>query len=240
MPFWIGELDVHEADDLQRLRAACASARAAPPGSRRVKLYGGSEQPESPECTPACSTCSMMPPISTSSPSQHGVDVHFDGDVEEAVEQHRRCRSDTLHRVASCSAQVVLVEHDFHRAAAEHVGRAHDQRIADLARPARPPAPRCARVRFGGCLRPSFCTSCWKRSRSSAMSIESGEVPMIGTPAASSARDSLSGVWPPYCTITPFGLFLVDDLEHVLERQRLEVQAVRRCRSRSRRSPDCS
>ncbi len=28
---------------------------------------------------------------------------------------------------------------------------------------------------------------------------------MIGTPAASSARASFSGVWPPYCTITPLG-----------------------------------
>ena len=32
--------------------------------------YGGSEHAESPECTPACSMCSMMPPISTSVPSQ--------------------------------------------------------------------------------------------------------------------------------------------------------------------------
>ena len=35
--------------------------------------------------------------------------------------------------------------------------------------------------------------------------MESGEVPMIGTPAASSARASFSGVWPPNCTITPTG-----------------------------------
>ena len=28
---------------------------------------------------------------------------------------------------------------------------------------------------------------------------------MIGAPAAASARDSFSGVWPPYCTITPSG-----------------------------------
>ncbi len=34
------------------------------------RLNGGSEHAESPECTPACSMCSMMPPISTSSPSQ--------------------------------------------------------------------------------------------------------------------------------------------------------------------------
>ena len=33
----------------------------------------------------------------------------------------------------------------------------------------------------------------------------SGVVPMMGAPAAASARDSFSGVWPPYCTITPSG-----------------------------------
>jgi hypothetical protein len=31
--------------------------------SSGLRLFGGSEQPESPECTPACSTCSMMPPM---------------------------------------------------------------------------------------------------------------------------------------------------------------------------------
>ena len=34
------------------------------------RLNGGSEQAESPECTPACSMCSMTPPISTFLPSQ--------------------------------------------------------------------------------------------------------------------------------------------------------------------------
>ena len=31
----------------------------------------------------------------------------------------------------------------------------------------------------------------------------SGEVPRMGTPAASSAAANLSGVWPPNCTMTP-------------------------------------
>src|SRR3989454_10007622 len=51
----------------------------------------------------------------------------------------------------------------------------------------------------------SLVRSCWKRSRSSAMSIDSALVPMIGTPAAASSRASFSGVCPPYCTITPQG-----------------------------------
>ena len=32
-------------------------------------VYGGNEHAESPECTPACSMCSMMPPIIVSTPS---------------------------------------------------------------------------------------------------------------------------------------------------------------------------
>jgi hypothetical protein len=35
--------------------------------------------------------------------------------------------------------------------------------------------------------------------------MESGEVPMMGTPAASRSRASFSGVWPPYWTMTPKG-----------------------------------
>ena len=60
-------------------------------------------------------------------------------------------------------------------------------------------------VRFGGCFRPSRCSICWKRSRSSAMSIMSGEVPMIGTPFFSRSRASFSGVCPPNWTMTPHG-----------------------------------
>ncbi|MNW07919.1 hypothetical protein D3C71_2046140 [compost metagenome] len=50
--------------------------------------------------------------------------------------------------------------------------------------------------------------SFWKRSRSSATSMDSGLVPMIGTPLASRARASFSGVWPPYWTIMPTGFSL--------------------------------
>ena len=44
-----------------------------------------------------------------------------------------------------------------------------------------------------------------KRSRSSARSMASGLVPMMGTPASASAFASLSGVWPPSVTTTPSG-----------------------------------
>ena len=56
---------------------------------------------------------------------------------------------------------------------------------------------------FFGCFRCSLSRRRLKRSRSSARSMASGEVPRIGTPASSSGRASLSGVWPPNCTMTP-------------------------------------
>ncbi|CFP60530.1 Uncharacterised protein [Bordetella pertussis] len=61
---------------------------------------------------------------------------------------------------------------------------------------------------MGGWRRPSLFSSFWKRSRSSATSIDSGLVPMMDTPLASSARASFSGVWPPYWTIMPTGFSL--------------------------------
>ena len=56
------------------------------------------------------------------------------------------------------------------------------------------------------------------------------DVPTTGTPAAVSRAASPSGVCPPSCTITPATvprpLLGVHHLQHVLERQRLEVEAV--------------
>ena len=43
------------------------------------------------------------------------------------------------------------------------------------------------------------------RCRSSARSMASGEVPMMGTPRLASGPARFSGVWPPNCTITPSG-----------------------------------
>src|SRR3954464_2552290 len=77
------------------------------------------------------------------------------------------------------------------------------------------------------------------RSRSSARSIESGDVPRIFTPAACSGSARFSGVCPPSCTTppppapspppgaAPARLLLArNDRRHVFERQRLEIQPV--------------
>ena len=47
-------------------------------------------QAESPECTPASSTCSMTPPMSDlAGVVADGVDVDLDGVLEEPVDEHR-------------------------------------------------------------------------------------------------------------------------------------------------------
>ena len=85
-------------------------------------------------------------------------------------------------------------------------------------------------VPLAACGMPSSHSSLEKRSRSSARSIESGDVPRILTPAACSGSASLSGVWPPYCTThatsPPASCSRVDDRRDVLEGERLEVQPI--------------
>ena len=87
-------------------------------------------------------------------------------------------------------------------------------------------------VPLRGASRPASSRMPENSPRSSARSIASGLVPRIGTPAASRPFASPRAVCPPSCTTTPTSsprLRLgVDDLEHVLERERLEVQPVAR------------
>ncbi len=55
-------------------------------------------------------------------------------------------------------------------------------------------------VPLDGCGMPRSHSSLENRWRSSARSIESGEVPRISTPASCSGSASFSGVCPPNCT----------------------------------------
>ena len=154
------------------------------------------------------------------------VDVALERVLEEAVDEHG-----PLFRHARRRREVLLerrrIVHDLHRASAEHVRRPHEHRDSRSRSAASSASSTLVAVPFGGCSSPSSRAIFSKRRRSSAMSIASGDVPRIGTPAASRSRVSLSGVCPPSCTITPSGCSRCDDLEHVLERERLEVQLVR-------------
>jgi len=111
---------------------------------------GGSEQAESPECTPASSMCSMMPPIADVLAIAQGVDVNFDGVVEKAVKQHRRVVRH-LKQLRAYSAQGLPSGARFPSRGRQHVARAHHQRIADLFGQAQG-VRFVARVRFGGCF----------------------------------------------------------------------------------------
>jgi hypothetical protein len=182
--------------------------------TRRGSVVGGSEQAESPECTPACSMCSMIPPMSTRSPSQM---ASTSTSMASSRKRRRAPASgpETLDRLGHVAAQARLVVDDLHRAAAEDVGRAHDHRIADLGGSSTASSSLRA-VPLGGWRRPSRSISAWKRSRSSARSIESGEVPMMGTPAASRRRRASAASGRRTGRSRRRAVLLVDDLQHVL------------------------
>ena len=81
-------------------------------------------------------------------------------------------------------------------------------------------------IPLGGRRRPSVSSTTSKRSRSSARSIASGEVPMIGTPALLEGDGQPQRRLPAELHDHAVRPLHGDDLEHVLEGQRLEVEPV--------------
>ena len=203
-----------------------------------MRLFGGSEQPESPECTPACSMCSMMPPIRTSSPS------HTASTSTSMATSRKRSSStglslETLHRVGHVEAQVLLGEHHFHGAAAEHVGGAHHQREADLARQLHR-LLLVARGGVGRLLQPELL-----HQRLEALAVL-GDVDRVGRGADDRRAGGLERPRQLQRRLAaelhdhPFGLL---DRRGSRARPRASgarSTAGRRCRSRSRRSRGCS
>ena len=55
----------------------------------RQACAAGSTIAASPECTPASSMCSMMPPMTDVVPVGDHVDVHLDGVLDEPIDQDR-------------------------------------------------------------------------------------------------------------------------------------------------------
>jgi hypothetical protein len=94
---------------------------------------------------------------------------------------------------ASCSGDGLGVVGDHHGAAAEHVAGPHQHRIADALADGQRLLPRWWPCRRAGCGIFNSSSSLPKRLRSSARSMDSGEVPMMGTPAARSRCARLSG-----------------------------------------------
>src|SRR5690606_17551599 len=60
-----------------------------------------------------------------------GVDIHFHGAIEEVIQQYRRIVR-YFYRFGHVTTQRGFVVDDFHRPAAQHIGRAHHQRVTDF------------------------------------------------------------------------------------------------------------
>ena len=152
------------------------------------------------------------------------VDVDLDGEIEETVEQHGALIGD-LHGLGHVLGQVVLAVDDLHGPPAEHVRRAHDERITDL------PGQRDG---FLGRARGSIGRLLEAQPVDEILEAFPilGEVDRIGRGADDRhagrfeiARELERGLSAELHDDAA-GLFPVHDLEHVLERQRLEIEPV--------------
>ena len=128
-----GELQVQQADHAEPAREP---ARDVLDHVELVVGRGwpaGSGTTSRPECTPASSMCSITPPTNTSPPSHtaststsiapsrnRSISTGWSGEASAAV------RDEAL--------ELLVVVDDLHRAAAEHVGGPHDDRVPDLRR----------------------------------------------------------------------------------------------------------
>ena len=108
------------------------------------------------------------------------VDVHFGRVAEEAVDEHRMFVGN-FDGVLDVVIELIFVGNDFHRASAEDEARADEHGISDLCGD-----DACLRGGVSdaafGLLEAELFTSLLNRSRSSAASMDSTDVPMMGTP----------------------------------------------------------
>ncbi|MCY1399195.1 hypothetical protein D9M71_142460 [compost metagenome] len=154
----------------------------------------------------------------------HRVDVDFDGAVEEAIQQHRAVVGD-LHGLAHVALELFFLVDDFHRAAAQYVGRAHHHRVADVLRQgqglvfaARGGVGRLAQVQALHHLLEALAVF--------------GTVDGVGAGAddrhtglfqgAAELQRGLAAVLDDHA----LGLLDADDFQHVFQGHRLEVEAV--------------
>mmetsp|Transcript_12475 Transcript_12475/g.41084 ORF Transcript_12475/g.41084 Transcript_12475/m.41084 type:complete len:358 (-) Transcript_12475:2033-3106(-) len=180
-------------------------------------VCGGSEHALSPECTPACSMCSMIPPITTLPSSSASASTSTSVALFRYLSTNTGCSGSTctavvMYRSRSCELYTISIA----RPPSTYDGRTITGYPSF-------PATSCASSALramppGGCWIPSLFKHASNRSRSSAASIASGEVPRMRTlpfPDAAgiglasksvcSGFASLSGVCPPNCTMIPSG-----------------------------------
>src|SRR3990167_1426878 len=153
-----------------------------------------------------------------------GTEIDFDGAVEEVVEQHRAVVGH-FHRFAHVALELFFLVDDFHRPTAQHIGRAHHQRITDdlgrrqgLVFAARRGIGRLAQAQTLNHLLEALAVF--------------GAVDRLGAGADNRytglfqrATDFQRGL-PAVLHDHPLGLLDADDFQHVFQGYRLEIQAV--------------
>src|SRR3990167_1378703 len=153
-----------------------------------------------------------------------GIDIDFDGAVEEVVEQHRAVVRH-LHRFAHIALELFFLVDDFHRPTAQHIGRTHHQRITDdlgrrqgLLLAARRGIGRLAQAQALDHLLEALAVF--------------GAVDRLGAgtddrhPRLFQRAADLQRGLPAILHDHALGLLDADDLQHVFQGYRLEVQAV--------------
>ena len=168
-----------------------------------------------------------------------GVDVQLERVLQELIDQHRMLGRG-IDGVRHVAIERVHVVHDRHPASAEDVGRPHHHRKAHL----RGHLPRFLARRGGaaGRLRnaeipqqlrkPAAILREVDRVRRGAENLHAGVLQR-----QRKLQRRLAAELHEARHVAAAARFLLDHRHHVFERQRLEIQPVGRCRSRSRRFP---
>src|SRR5271166_69579 len=217
------ELDVHQADDVQRL-GEFARLRAQLILDLLRQAGWGQGAARIPGVDPRLLDMLHDAADQHVLPVTDRVDVDLDREVEKAVEQHRTVVR-YLDRIDHVLAQIVFVENDFHRAAAEHVAGAHHQRESDVAREQH-------RLLLGARAGIGRLLELERRYQLLKPLAVFGDIDAVGggtddrTARGRDRARELQGSLATELHDHAFRLFLVDDFHDVFERQRFEIEPV--------------
>ena len=155
------------------------------------------------------------------------IDIDLDCVLEKTIDEHRPIRR-YFNRARHVTSKIFVVVDELHRASAENEGWPNEHRIANFLRYRDGASVSVTAVPFGVWRKPSLSSIAAKSFRSSAVSMLSGCVPRIGTPAALQSIGEIQRRLAAELHDHAFRLFLIVNVEHVLERERLEIKFVAR------------
>ena len=142
MPRWTANwmLQRPRTSSARAMRTVASTIRARTSSPR---IRAGYAAIESPLCTPARSTCSMSPGMTTVSPSlmastSTSVPKRYRS-MSTVPRRRAALGGERRHRGLEIALQLAAAVHDLHRAPAEHVRRSHQHREADARRRWRAP-----------------------------------------------------------------------------------------------------